>query len=304
MNTEISVFAPAKVNLFLEILSKRNDGYHNLATLFAKLSLGDDIKISVESAPQTSIELKIKGPYGAGLKADKTNLAYKAAKAFFDYFNIKAKCQIRLEKNIPLGAGLGGGSSDAAAVLRGLCALHNIEINSKRKKDLLAIAAKLGADIPVFLEDGTFYLAEGIGEILTEVKSKIISPYIIIIYPDQASDTALAYRELVLSTEEEIKNRLTSLDKLISALKTCAPLSQWHGFLYNKLEGSVLKRLQACAKAKEALQFLGALGTIMSGSGSCVLGLVEDKMAAGEMVKQLGADYKTVFLTHFWRTKV
>ena len=282
MNTEISVFAPAKVNLFLEILSKRNDGYHNLATLFAKLSLGDDIKISVESAPQTSIELKIKGPYGAGLKADKTNLAYKAAKAFFDYFNIKAKCQIRLEKNIPLGAGLGGGSSDAAAVLRGLCALHNIEINSKRKKDLLAIAAKLGADIPVFLEDGTFYLAEGIGEILTEVKSKIISPYIIIIYPDQASDTALAYRELVLSTEEEIKNRLTSLDKLISALKTCAPLSQWHGFLYNKLEGSVLKRLQACAKAKEALQFLGALGTIMSGSGSCVLGLVEDKRRLGK----------------------
>jgi 4-diphosphocytidyl-2-C-methyl-D-erythritol kinase len=304
MNTEISVFAPAKINLFLEVTAKRTDGYHNLATMFAKLSLGDDIKITAQSAAQTSIELKVKGPFGTDLKADKTNLAYKAASAFFEHFNIKAACQIRLEKNIPLGAGLGGGSSDAGAVLRALCALFNIEINSKRKKDLASLAAKLGADVPVFLEDGTFYLAGGIGDVLTEVKSKISSPCVILVYPDVQSDTATAYKELTLNSEEEIKTHLTDLGKLTEALKEGAPMTQWQTFLYNKLEGSVLKRLQACAKAKKGMQSLGAYGTTMSGSGSCVFGLVDDKTAAEEMVKKLGTTYKTVFLTHFWRTKV
>ncbi|MBQ6223862.1 MAG: hypothetical protein IJJ58_01685, partial [Campylobacter sp.] len=101
MNGEISVFAPAKINLFLEVLGKRTDGYHEIDTLFAKISLGDDIKISVEPSKEVEIAIKMRGPYGANLKEDKTNLVYKAALAFFEFFKIKAKCQIRVEKNIP-----------------------------------------------------------------------------------------------------------------------------------------------------------------------------------------------------------
>ena len=105
---EISTFAPSKINLFLDVLSKRPDGYHEIVTIMAKIALGDDLKIAVEEAPETKIELKVRGPFAKGLKEDKTNLVYKAAMAFFEYFNIKAHCQIRLEKNIPLASGLGG----------------------------------------------------------------------------------------------------------------------------------------------------------------------------------------------------
>ena len=195
MSREISVFAPAKINLFLEVTGKKENGYHTLETLFAKLAIGDDIKISAQKAAKTSIEVKVRGPFGANLKGDKTNLAYKAAAAFFEYFKIKAECKIRLEKNIPLGSGLGAGSSDAAAVLLALCNLFNIELNSKRLKDLIAIAAKLGADVPVFLYKETFCKAQGIGEILTPLKSKIKSPWIIIAYPGESSDTATAYSQ-------------------------------------------------------------------------------------------------------------
>ena len=187
MSSEISVFAPAKVNLFLEVTGKRPNGYHNIATLFAKLAIGDDIKISAEKADVTTIELKVKGPFGGELKADKSNLAYKAAAAFFEHFGIKARCSIRLEKNIPIGSGLGGGSSDAAAVIMALCPLFNIETNSKRMKELVKLAAGLGADVPFFIFGENAWV-EGIGEKLQAIQ--LPSAHYVVLTPKVHISTA------------------------------------------------------------------------------------------------------------------
>lgn len=299
MNSEISVFAPAKINLFLEVLGKRPDGYHEIDTLFAKISWGDDIKISVEPAKEVSISIKMRGTYGANLKEDKTNLVYKAADAFFEYFGIKAKCEIRVEKNIPLGAGLGGGSSDAASVLLGLCSLYSIELNAKRMKDLNKIGAKLGADVPVFLEKGTFFRAQGIGEKLTPVKSNLKSPALLIVYPKIPSDTALAYKELKINSKEKMLTNISNLNKILEDVKKGCPISSWGDLMYNKLEDGVLSRLDVIKKTKELLKVLGAEYVIMSGSGSSVVGFFEDGSKALEAATKI--EDKDTFLAHFWR---
>lgn len=304
MASEISVFAPAKINLFLEVTGKRANGYHELATLFAKLAIGDDIKISAEKAATTTIELKVKGPFSDKLKADKTNLVYKAAIAFLEHFDIKADCKIRLEKNIPLGSGLGGGSSDAAAVIMALCSLFGIEINAKRMKDLTALAAKLGADVPLFLHEGTFFKGEGIGEKLTLLKHNILSPYIIIAYPGLPSDTKDAYSKLKLNDEEKILTNISSLNKLIDDIERGSPLANWGSIVYNKLEDCVLPYMETVSELKKEVLSLGADYAMMSGSGSCVFGLVEDKTNAEGIVRKISTGNRTVFLTHFWRTKV
>jgi 4-diphosphocytidyl-2C-methyl-D-erythritol kinase len=299
MNSEISVFAPAKINLFLEVLGKRPDGYHEIDTLFAKISWGDDIKISVEPAKEVIISIKMRGTYGANLKEDKTNLVYKAADAFFEYFGIKAKCEIRVEKNIPLGAGLGGGSSDAASVLLGLCSLYSIELNAKRMKDLNKIGAKLGADVPVFLEKGTFFRAQGIGEKLTPVKSNLKSPALLIVYPKIPSDTALAYKELKINSKEKMLTNISNLNKILEDVKKGCPISSWGNLMYNKLEDGVLSRLDVIKKTKELLKVLGAEYVIMSGSGSSVVGFFEDGSKALEAATKI--EDKDTFLAHFWR---
>ena len=305
MNNEITVFAPAKINLFLEATGKRADGYHNIATLFAKIAIGDNIKIAAEIAAQTTIELKVKGPYGEALKGDKTNLVYKAAAAFFEHFDIKAKCAIRLEKNIPLASGLGGGSSDAAAVIMALCALFNIETNAKRMKDLVKLTAKLGADVPFFLYPETFYKGEGIGEELTPVKNHIISPWIVVAYPNIKSDTKEAYQCLKINGQDKILTNVANLNRLISSIEAGGPLGDWRPLAYNKLEDCVLGRLQPVAALKADLLKAGAEMAMMSGSGSCVFGLVKEKAKAEEIAREIGKDGgRTVFLTHFWRSKV
>jgi len=304
MFSEISVFAPAKVNLFLEITGKRPDGYHNLATLFAKLAIGDDIKIAAQEAASPLIEVKVKGPFGKNLACDKTNLVYKAADAFLKHFGIKAHCFIKLEKNIPMGAGLGGGSSDAAAVLTGLCSLFGIELNAKRMKDLVKIAASLGADVPFFLYEDTFFKGEGIGDKLTPVKNNITSPYIIVAFPGEPSPTKDAYARLTLNDNGKILTNLSSLNKLICGVETGSPLEEWGILAYNKLEDCVLPYMKSVAELKEEMKRFGAGTVLMSGSGSCVFCLVQDKNTAEGIVRKISADNRTVFLTHFWRTKI
>lgn len=304
MSSEISVFAPAKVNLFLEVTGKRPNGYHNIATLFAKLTIGDDIKISAEKAETTTIELKVKGPFGTELKADKSNLAYKAAAAFFEHFGIKAHCAIRLEKNIPIGSGLGGGSSDAAAVIMALCTLFNIETNSKRMKDLVKLAAGLGADVPFFLYPDTFFKGEGIGDELTPVKNNLTSPYIVVAFPGEPSNTKEAYEKLTLNDNEKILTNVSSLNKLIYGVENGSPLTEWGTLVYNKLEDCVLPYINSVSELKKEMQKLGAHTVMMSGSGSCVFGLVEDKDSAEGIVRKISTGKRTVFLTHFWRTKI
>lgn len=300
---EISTFAPSKINLYLDVLSKREDGYHEIVSLMAKIALGDDLKIAVEEAPQTKIELKVRGPFAKGLKEDKSNLVYKAAAAFFEHFGIKAHCQIRLEKNIPLASGLGGGSSDAAATLLALCALFNIELNSKRKKDLVKLAAKLGADIPFFLSKETFMLAQGIGEQLTPVKNNLKDDICVLIAnPNVPSSTKAAYDGLKLPKTKKSLTKNSKIDKLINEIEKGSSLKQLSPLIYNKLESSVFVYLKEIQELKEKLQDCGA--ALMSGSGASVFALFEDKAKAQKIEATLKAAGYTVFLTRFWRASL
>lgn len=300
---EISTFAPSKINLFLDVLSKREDGYHEIQSLMAKIALGDDLKIAVEEAPKTLIELKVRGPFAKGLKEDKSNLVYKAAAAFFEHFNIKAHCQIRLEKNIPLASGLGGGSSDAAATLLALCALFGIELNSKRKKDLIKLAAKLGADIPFFLSKETFMLAEGIGEKLTPVKNNLKDDiFVLVANPNLPSPTKAAYDGLKLTKTKNSLTKNSKIAKLITEIEKGGSLKQLSPLIYNKLESSVFVYLKEVQELKEKLQDFGA--ALMSGSGASVFALFEDKAKAQKIEATLKAEGYTVFLTRFWRASL
>jgi len=300
---EISTFAPSKINLFLDVLSKRPDGYHEIASIMAKIALGDDLKIAVEEAPEIKIELKVRGPFAQGLKEDKSNLVYKAAAAFFEYFNIKAHCQIRLEKNIPLASGLGGGSSDAAATLLALCALFGIELNSKRKKDLVKLAAKLGADIPFFLSKETFMLAEGIGEKLTPVKNNLKDDiFVVIANPNLPSPTKAAYDGIKLPKTKKSLTKNSKIAKLINEIEKGGSLKQLSPLIYNKLESSVFSYIKEVKDLKEKLQDYGV--ALMSGSGASVFALLDDKAKAEKIEATLKAEGYTVFVTRFWRASL
>jgi 4-diphosphocytidyl-2-C-methyl-D-erythritol kinase len=182
----LTIAAPAKVNLVLRVLNKRPDGYHDLFMIMEKLSLADDIFLQeIESG----IKLTIEGESDSGMQAEK-NLAYRAAKAFREAAGENRGVSIRLTKRIPIAAGLGGGSSDAAAVLRGLNQLWEKEWDSNK---LAALGAKLGGDIPFFCFDGPA-IVEGIGDRVTTLQ-KLPNLFFLLINPGFSVSTQWVYQE-------------------------------------------------------------------------------------------------------------
>jgi 4-diphosphocytidyl-2-C-methyl-D-erythritol kinase len=155
----VTVFAPAKVNLCLHVGERRPDGYHNLESLVAFVSAGDEIRLEHDAA----LSLSVNGPFGAELSAGEDNLAMRAACILAEKTNASAGARIQLTKNLPVASGLGGGSADAAAVLRGLVRLWNLDVEQNLLRE---IASSLGADIPVCLDSAPAWM-EGKGEVIT-----------------------------------------------------------------------------------------------------------------------------------------
>lgn len=251
----MEILAPAKVNLGLSILGKLPDGYHELHTIFAALGVGD--RLWLEAIPE-GIQLAIRG---SRLSAGPDNLVYRAARAYLEAADSQAGIRITLEKKLPLSAGLGGGSSDAAAVLRGLARLYPARV------DLPAIALKLGADVPFFLGSG---LAEGrgIGEKLTPLPP--LEVHMVLVNPGIAVSAADAYRDL---QPEEWQPELDVLG-IIQAIRAGDEPLYW-----NTLESPVFRLQPYLAELKIELRRAGLYGVLMSGSGSTVFGLARD---AGE----------------------
>ena len=228
---KITRFCPAKVNLFLEVTGKLPNGYHELATLFAKINFGDRLTLQAELAPDTKITLRLTGPIGHMLQADESNLACKAARAFLEHFQLTAHIDMTLEKHTPTGAGLGGGSSDAAGVMLALC-----EIFGKDKNELLPAAAKLGADVPLFMYEETFLKGEGIGEKLTPIEAPGPLPYLVLAYPNTVVPTKGVFARLKLPDQKSVLTNTSNLDKLIAYLRCASPLASWKHLLFNRLE--------------------------------------------------------------------
>ena len=247
--------AAAKVNLILEVLGKRSDGYHELVTVMQAVDLSD--RIALEGAD--SIELKVSV---SDIPADASNLAMRAAMALRDAAGVDRGVRIVLDKRIPVAAGLGGGSADAAAVLSGLNRLWGLRWPARR---LAEVATSLGMDVPFFLAGGVA-LGTARGERLERIAGSPLG--LVLVNPGVAVSTAEAYGRLSASMYSDG----TRVRRMVSALAMRQP-ARIAANLYNVLEGSVAPVRPEIERMKAALVAAGALGAVMSGSGPTVFGV-------------------------------
>jgi 4-diphosphocytidyl-2-C-methyl-D-erythritol kinase len=287
---------PAKVNLFLEVTGRRKNGYHTLNTLFAKINIYDVLDMEVVNGNRPTLEIIDELDTG-GLSAGPDNLVLRAAEAFYKAFRVGVGVKIVLTKRIPMGAGLGGGSSDAAGTLLGLAKLLDIELNAAKKKKLHAMAIKLGADVPFFLKDENFCRASGVGDRLRPVKIAKSLPFMVLVWPGFGSPTGPVFQALPPRRRPEILTRLSQLDRLIRSLKKGRPVEEWGGLLFNRLEQAELPVMTEVAQARRILEAAGAKGTRMSGSGSSVFGFVSSHSEGERVVRRLQAYPWKVYLT-------
>ncbi len=287
---------PAKVNLFLEVTGRRKSGYHTLATLFAKINIYDVLDMEFANGGKPTLE--IVDELGTGhLSPGPDNLVMRAATAFYKTFRIGVGVKITLTKRIPMGAGLGGGSSDAAGTLLGLAKIFGIELNAAKKKKLHDIALKLGADVPFFLNDADFCRAGGIGDRLRRMEFAKSLPYMIVAWPGFGIPTGPVYKALPLQRRPDTLTRLSQLGKLMRSLKRGRPVEEWGGLLFNRLEQADLPVMTEVAQARRILQAAGAKGVRMSGSGSSVFGFVSSHVEGESVLKRLQAYPWKVYLT-------
>ena len=265
--------AYAKINLGLDVVRKRADGYHDVKMIMQTIDVFDtlDIKLGIENGENT-VSLGGLGKISVvcgdeNVPCGETNLVCKSAKAFLEYTGKKADISVKIEKNIPVGAGLAGGSTDAAAVLRALNVLLKTDLSDT---ELMKIAKNIGADVP-FCVVGNTYLAEGIGEILTPVKSNIKFD-ILLVKPPFSVSTPSVYKSLVLDENTTHPD----IDKIKNALED-GNVSVIYENLGNTLEDVTLKMYGEVGKIKENLKNLGASAVLMSGSGPSVFAIFGDR---------------------------
>jgi 4-diphosphocytidyl-2-C-methyl-D-erythritol kinase len=267
--------AHAKVNLGLWVGGRRADGFHDIVTIVAPVAFHDTVSIRKATGGIT-VSPRSHQPQATSRKQnipwDVTNLAYKAAAAFFQAARIKDGCSIRIAKRIPVGGGLGGGSSDAAGVLTGLSRLFGQPLSRLR---LRRVAASLGSDVPAFLMNGPC-IARGRGEKLRRVRLPRLE--LLLCFPGYAVPTAWAYNELdrLRAAGQGLTRPAISPKILRAALRRNEP-DTVAAQLSNSFEPAVFGRFPALGRAKKLLLRHGALAASLSGSGSTVYGLVQTK---------------------------
>ncbi len=256
--------SPAKLNLYLEVLRKRPDGYHDIETIFEKVALFDIITIRpVKSGIRVTAD-KPKLPTG------KANLAYRAAEALFEKTGFKDGVWIDIKKNIPIAAGMGGGSSNAAAVLQGV---NNFFSLGLKKTDLIELGKGLGADVPFFLEGSSLAIGSSRGDELKPLYINNINICHIIIYFNFEVSTKWVYERLNL----RLTRHTNDVKIPVRLLRDNNNIELLGFYLYNRLEEVVLSRFSAPATAKAALLKEGAYGAVLSGSGPTVFGIVKSR---------------------------
>ncbi len=271
----ISVKAFAKINLGLLVTGKRPDGYHTLETVFAPINWYDELTFTV--AGELSMTCS-----NLDLPSDDSNLCLRAAKALREYAGAESAAAIGLTKNIPFGAGLGGGSSDAAVTLRVLNQLWGI---NAPLAELHNLAVKLGADVPYFLETEGLAFASGIGEQLQYLHCSLPF-YTVTVFPGEHISTVWAYRNFYPRFEREVPD----LKKMAEKLCTTKDMSVLPAF-ENDFEPVVFDHYPSVRKVKEELLEEGALFASLSGSGSAVFGLFDGKREAENAMQRFSKHY-------------
>ena len=275
---KFSVTARAKVNLFLKVLGRRADGYHNLVSLVDVVSLADTLHIEEQPKDLVTVDDDLGVlPVGA------PNTIYRAAMLLKDIYHVTTGVHVLVEKRIPIGAGLGGPSSDAAATLKALTEAWNLPIEPERLREL---GARIGADVPLFLY-GTSCIMRGVGERITPLALPRV--WYVIVYPGIVLHTKDVYENLKIS--------LTSVQNDITLSWKFDTVFDLARILQNDLERSAFSLCPEIQTVKERLRKAGAIGSLMSGSGSSVFGVFEneaDARVASEKVRDLG----NVFVVH------
>ena len=251
--------ANAKINLFLDVLCRRDDGFHNIKSVMHSVSLADFLTVSASEAENTAIFVRSSS---SEIPSGKDNLVYRAAEKYLSRFNKCASVEIFIEKHIPISAGLAGGSSDAAATLRALNKIFRLAT----REELLAIALEIGSDVPYCLVGGTA-LCEGRGEILSALISPQLSHVIIAIGNERVS-TPEAYRALDILYSDGFPDNRQACDRLISSF---AGSQLEFDSLYNIFEEAV--KLAEIDEIKEIMIKNKAERALMSGSGPSVFGI-------------------------------
>lgn len=267
MNTLV-IPSPAKINLFLKVVGRRPDGYHEIITLLSRICLFDTVVLDFD---QRSISVDCSHPR---VPEDRSNLAYQAASLFFEALSTHDGVAIYIDKVIPVAAGLGGGSSNAAAVLMGLNQHYGLPFN---RSELMEFALKVGADVPFFLFRHVA-VARGIGEDL-QAYDEVPSFFVVLICPKFEVSTAWVYKNLNL--------RLTNGEKNFTINKFKQDLSGTKDFFFNDLEQVTITKFPEIKTIKETLLDIGAQTALMSGSGPSVFGLFKDSQQATQAIQRI-----------------
>lgn len=274
------LYPNAKINIGLNVVEKRTDGYHNLETVFYPINLLDALEITTDEHQADSVKLKVSGEAIAGRPSD--NLVMKACNLMRSMFPEKIeRLSVHLHKHIPTGAGLGGGSSDAAFTIKALNEKFSLGMSVDQMEQL---SAQLGADCPFFIKNQPVF-AEGIGDIFTDIDIVLKGKTLVLVKPDISVSTADAYS--LVSPHKPQQSLRESLR---------LPVEEWKNHVVNDFESSVFKKFPEIAAIKDRLYDLGALYASMSGSGSAVYGIFNqpvqyvDEVFAGYFCRQRELD--------------
>jgi 4-diphosphocytidyl-2-C-methyl-D-erythritol kinase len=270
----LRVRAPAKLNLYLRVVGKRPDGYHDIETIFERIDLADELTMDLH--PRT-LEMSCSDP---ALPCGDGNLVMRAALLLRQEGGVSAGARLRLEKRIPIAAGLGGGSADAAAALTGLNRLWDLKFPHNR---LLELASQLGSDVPFFLGAEAFAIGRGRGDRCEPLASSARLSHVLITPPERLS-TADVYA----GAQFNLTAGKPSISIVAHALRN-GSLGELAGGLWNDLAPEAIRRCPIIATIQASLREQGCFGALVSGSGSAVFGLLADGAQAQEAASRIRA---------------
>ena len=278
----ITLSSPAKLNLYLKVLNKRPDGYHNIVTLFERIDLCDEITFTLNQ--DGKIRIQCNHPQ---VPVGPKNLVYRAARLLQDNFKVKEGVNIKIRKRIPVAAGLAGGSSNAATALLGLNQLWGLHLS---RQQLLKYAAEIGSDVSFFLHGCPWALGSQRGEKITRISLKKKLWHVIVVPKVKlyASEVYGALKLRLTKPNDDVNILIHNLKK--NDLTTVGHL------LWNDLEAPVVKLFPAILKLKEKLKSLNTQGVMVSGSGPAVFVLTQSRQEAQQIQSVLAKRYSQVFV--------
>ena len=289
-NNDISLKALAKINLGLDVVRRREDGYHEVRMIMQTIQLYDRLDIKRTQEPGIQIQTNL-----SFLPVNENNLIYKAAKLLMDEFSITDGVSVKLGKRIPVAAGMAGGSTDAAAMLIGVNRLFSLGLT---KRQLMERGVQIGADVPYCIMRGTA-LAEGIGEALSPLPPMVKCP-VLIAKPSISVSTKFVYQNLKLDDTTIHPD----IDRLIDDIKA-KNLHDIAAHMGNVLETVTIPNYPVIDEIKKHMLSNGAVGAMMSGSGPTVFGLFDDEDTAKKAYKAMRSSHlaRQVYLTSVYNNR-